>query len=97
MCCILHNLCITFGDSDDYIFELLQGGGVEMDMDSTPLDWYIRANNIDGVSLSVENITHGPARPSMHTPNIANNSSLDTRLASEGRLRRAAATTPYDY
>ena len=87
VCCILHNTCITFGDSKDYLTELLQQHGDDIETDTSPLDWYLRVNNIDGAQFGFQDMQHGPEQPPAQNVEIPSRGD-NIRIAREGRIRR---------
>lgn len=89
VCATLHNLCITFGDSEDYLTELLYNHGDNIVVDQSPLEWYMRVNNIDGAQFILRDMPIGPERP----PNApirtaAENTALEGRIGRTGREYR---------
>lgn len=93
-CCNLHSLCITFGDSDEYMYELLQDQGDFNEEEQSPLGWYVQFNNVDGVKLGIQNVVYEPEEAPIkyvrETPanNPKKSLALDTRIDREGRQRR---------
>lgn len=88
VCCILHNICITFGDSEEYLTELLQQNGDEIETDTSPLEWYLRVNNIDGAQFGFQDIQHELEHPPVQNDEVSVQEAGDIRISREGRARR---------
>ncbi|OAD67108.1 hypothetical protein PHYBLDRAFT_67244 [Phycomyces blakesleeanus NRRL 1555(-)] len=86
-CCILHNMCITFGDSKEYLKELLRAGEANLQRNMTIMDWFVRADNTDGASFEAHDADNDDEDFEDLYAEI-DNSHTETETASEGRARR---------
>ncbi|OAD66578.1 hypothetical protein PHYBLDRAFT_67455 [Phycomyces blakesleeanus NRRL 1555(-)] len=86
-CCILHNMCITFGNSKEYLKELLRTDEANLQRNTTIMDWFIRADNTDGASFEAHDADNDDEDFEDLYAEI-DNSHTETETASEERARR---------
>ncbi|MBM6388142.1 MAG: hypothetical protein JSY10_30060 [Paenibacillus sp.] len=92
--CILYNICINLGDTDDDSTDFLSGSGHYIERDKIPLNWYARASNVDDVSFGLKNTGDGPERSPVPAPGDIYS---EVYITKEGRARRDLATRPFRY